>query len=167
MYTTDNLHCELGLHGLATFYPIILHALEMSINFPNSAISYHYCNLRISHSNTKLLVLALTPSVINHLFNVFCILFPCWDHGSEIPSGKVTWVPPTSLALSPAPLLSPDDCGLLFSEAKNQPHNLLIVFSPPYFFRWRLCEFSSTIQAFALQLEDHQDFPPVLYQSIN
>lgn len=55
---------------------------------------------------------------------MFCILFPCWDHGSEIPSGKVTWVPPTSLALSPAPLLSPDDCGLLFSEAKNQPHNL-------------------------------------------
>lgn len=97
MYMTDNLHCELGLHGLATFYPIILHALEMSIHFPNSAISHHYCNLRISHSNTKLLVLALTSSVINHLFNVFCILFPCWDHGSEIQSGKLPGCPPPAL----------------------------------------------------------------------
>lgn len=43
--------------------------------------------------------------------------------------GKVTRVPTTSLALSPAPLLSPDVCSLLFPEAEN---HIKSVFSPSY-----------------------------------
>lgn len=88
---------------------------------------------------------------------MFCILFPCWEHGSEMQLGKVTWVPPTSLALSPDPVLSPDVCSLLFPEAEN---HIKSVFSPSYCFKWRWCEFSSTTQA--LELEDHQDFSSCL-----
>lgn len=45
-----------NLHCYATFHSKILQSLEISINFPSSAIPHHCCKLRTSHSSDKLSV---------------------------------------------------------------------------------------------------------------